>query len=74
MIEQKLYHFIIIIIKKLCFYHTYYNKNVSPLETTYIMGYRYIVDTINETIINRLPIDDDQPFISIAEDRLNKKL
>ena len=47
----------------------------SSLETTHIMGYRHMVDMINETIINYLPIDEsDQPFISIAEDRLNKKL
>ena len=31
----------------------------SPLETTYIMGYRYVVDMINETIINQLPIDEN---------------
>lgn len=48
------------------------SSNVSPLETTYIMEYHYIVDI---TIINQLPIDeDDQPFISIAEDKLNEKL
>ena len=47
----------------------------SPLETTYIMGYRHMVDTINETIMNYLPIDEhDEKFISIAEDRLNKIL
>src|SRR6266496_2968321 len=47
----------------------------SPLETTYIMGYRYVVDMINETIISQLPIDEnDQLFVSVAEDRLNKQL
>jgi ATP-dependent exoDNAse (exonuclease V) alpha subunit len=47
----------------------------SPLETTHIMGYRYMADTINKAIMNYLPIDElDQPFTSFAEDRLNNEL
>jgi hypothetical protein len=47
----------------------------SPLETTYIVGYRYMADILNETIMNYLPVDElDDSFISIAEDRLNYEL
>ncbi|GBB91204.1 hypothetical protein RclHR1_01840001 [Rhizophagus clarus] len=47
----------------------------SPLETTYIMGYHYMVDTLNNTIMDYLPVDElDDLFISIAEDRLNYQL
>ena len=50
-------------------------SNINPLETTFIMGYRHMVDTVNETIINYLPIDElDQPFTLFAEDRLNNEL
>ncbi len=50
-------------------------SNINPLETTFIMEYRHMVDTVNETIINYLPIDElDQPFTSFTEDRLNNEL
>jgi ATP-dependent DNA helicase PIF1 len=46
------------------------------LETTHVMGYRHMVDMVNETIINYLPIDEqhDLSFTSFAEDKLNKEL
>src|SRR6266498_2363467 len=48
----------------------------SPLETTHIMGYHYMVDRINEIAISYLPIDDsyDLSFTSFAQDKLNKEL
>jgi ATP-dependent DNA helicase PIF1 len=46
----------------------------SSLETTHIMGYHYMTDTLNETIMNYLPIDElDDSFVSLAEDRLNSE-
>ena len=47
----------------------------SPLETTHIMGYRHMADTINETIMSYLPIDESHhlSFTSFAEDKLNRK-
>ncbi len=46
----------------------------SPLETTHIMGYRHMVDTINEIIIDYLPTDESYylSFTSFAKDKLNK--
>src|SRR6266511_2223913 len=46
----------------------------SPLETTHIMGYRHMVDTINEIIIDYLPTDESHylSFTSFAKDKLNK--
>ena len=48
----------------------------SPLETTHIMGYRHMVDRINEITISYLPIDesDDLSFTSFAQDKLNGEL
>src|SRR6266540_7572977 len=46
----------------------------SPLEITHIMGYRHMVDIINEIIIDYLPTDESYylSFTSFAKDKLNK--